>query len=297
MTKKMLQGDQIWAQIPEGYMRVYADLLAHQKVYMVRNFKVKEALKMFRLIDNRFALEFTPAAVVEEIDTANNIPRYKFNFISANQIPDNLQNRDLLWDIVGYVLEYKKPNGARANSLGKQLRLQIEKYGKLMTVMDQIYVECGDKPLVLTITSVFAKVFDGKINESELVVTRPIYSDLNDLANSVEVTLEALNTAILDVQNKENVSEFVGGGNESSQLSFESCVTEQQSSSLKATAIAATSTTNCTAELPSVVTPPTPEVSTDSNLADISYNSDYWYKHNENFYWVVGKNTSFWYRQ
>ncbi|CAN0861386.1 hypothetical protein LINGRAHAP2_LOCUS8193 [Linum grandiflorum] len=262
MTKKMLQGDQIWAQIPEGYMRVYADLLAHQKVYMVRNFKVKEALKMFRLIDNRFALEFTPAAVVEEIDTANNIPRYKFNFISANQIPDNLQNRDLLWDIVGYVLEYKKPNGARANSLGKQLRLQIE-----------------------------------KINESELVVTRPIYSDLNDLANSVEVTLEALNTAILDVQNKENVSEFVGGGNESSQLSFESCVTEQQSSSLKATAIAATSTTNCTAELPSVVTPPTPEVSTDSNLADISYNSDYWYKHNENFYWVVGKNTSFWYRQ
>ncbi|CAN1221179.1 hypothetical protein LINGRAPRIM_LOCUS194 [Linum grandiflorum] len=97
-----------------------------------------------------------------------------------------------------------------------------------MTVMDQIYEECGDKPLVLTITSVFVRVFDGKlclstsgatqllpnlqihqvvefikrINESELVVTRPIYSDPSDLANSAEVTLEALNSAILDVQNK-----------------------------------------------------------------------------------------------
>ncbi|CAN0857810.1 hypothetical protein LINGRAHAP2_LOCUS6936 [Linum grandiflorum] len=27
--------------------------------------------------------------------------------------------------------------------------------------MDQIYAECGDKSLVLTITSVFARVFDG----------------------------------------------------------------------------------------------------------------------------------------
>ncbi|CAN0830762.1 hypothetical protein LINGRAHAP2_LOCUS1514 [Linum grandiflorum] len=329
------KGDQIWAIIPERYMRVYADLLAHQKVYMVRNFKVKEAPKRFRPIDNRFALEFTPATVVEEIDTANNIPRYKFNFITANQIPDNLENRALLWDTVGYVLEYKKPNGARANSIGKQLRLQIE-----------------------------------KINESKLAVTRPIYSDPSDLANSAEVTLEALNEAILDVQNKhkyfivkctikcikdgwrytgcqlcskkvedgvpdyiccnilrtetakrfriqmevadgtseanlvvldnlgqvllgttatslfelsdsdsrnppsvltkmvdtaievqvqEKVSESVGGGNESSQQSFDSCVTEQQSSSLKATAASATSTTFCTVELPSVVTPTTPK--------------------------------------
>ncbi|CAN0871679.1 hypothetical protein LINGRAHAP2_LOCUS9911, partial [Linum grandiflorum] len=232
------------------------------------------------------------------------------------------------------------------------------------------------------------------INESELAVTRPIYSDPSDLANSAEVTLEALNSAILDVQNKhkyfivkctikcikdgwcytgcqlcskkvedgvpdyiccnilrtetakrfriqmevadgtskanlvvldnlgqvllgttatslfelsdsdsrnppsvltkmvdtaievqvqvneyniqtvrheftvtkiiaspslEKVSESVGGGNESSQQSFDSCVTEQQSSSLKATAASATSTTFCTVELPSVVTPTTPK--------------------------------------
>ncbi|CAN0880687.1 hypothetical protein LINGRAHAP2_LOCUS13794 [Linum grandiflorum] len=80
----------------------------------------------------------------------------------------------------------------------------------------------------------------------------------SDSRNPPSVLTKMVDTAI-EVQVQEKVPESIGGGNESSQQSFESCVTEQQSSSLKATAAAATSTINCTAELPSVVTPPTPK--------------------------------------
>ncbi|CAN0917382.1 hypothetical protein LINGRAHAP2_LOCUS30259 [Linum grandiflorum] len=82
----------------------------------------------------------------------------------------------------------------------------------------------------------------------------------NGLTKMVDTTIEV----------QKNLPESVGGGNESSQQSIESCVIEKQSSNLKATAAAATSTTNSIAELLSIVTPPSPKASTDSNMTDIS---------------------------
>ncbi|CAN0903765.1 hypothetical protein LINGRAHAP2_LOCUS22728 [Linum grandiflorum] len=161
------KGNKIWAQIPQRYMGVFADILGDQKVYILQNFKLINAPKTFCPCDNQWAIEFTPTTVVEEVETTTSIPQYKFNFIPAIELPKSITKRDVLWDTIGYVEEYKKPDNARPHSIHKLIHLRVD-----------------------------------KADEDKLPITRPIYSDPSDVAMSSLVTLDALNEAIRDDANK-----------------------------------------------------------------------------------------------
>ncbi|CAN0925900.1 hypothetical protein LINGRAHAP2_LOCUS35012 [Linum grandiflorum] len=84
------KGSDIWVKVPLHLMPTFEHLFEEQKVYIIRDFRVKFAPQEYRPIANQFTIE-------EETEDLPAIPKHNFTFIDESEISKNLGKRALIY--------------------------------------------------------------------------------------------------------------------------------------------------------------------------------------------------------
>ncbi|CAN0916125.1 hypothetical protein LINGRAHAP2_LOCUS29543, partial [Linum grandiflorum] len=170
------KGNDIWAKVPLNLMANFENLLQEQKVYTIHDFRVKNAPRDYQPIANRYAIELTAFTIVTEIEDIPAILKYNFTFIKDGEIPRKLEKRVLLSGNISYII-YQYFSGVEENVFST-------------TGATKIYVN----PAIPQIAEFQSDNVQG--------VAAPISTDPSDITHNPTVTLDELNVAITNQDNK-----------------------------------------------------------------------------------------------
>ncbi|CAL1370137.1 unnamed protein product [Linum trigynum] len=143
------EGSDIWAMIPPFPIPKFETTLKEQEVYEIRHFKVALTKNTFRPVPNRLMLEFDSATLVQHLKVVQAYcpTNVVGQLVQHSAVTSKISATKRWKDITLKLIE------------GEMVRVTL--WGSIGNQVDDIVSHSEDRPVILTVTSVFVDEYKG----------------------------------------------------------------------------------------------------------------------------------------
>ncbi|CAL1407867.1 unnamed protein product [Linum trigynum] len=172
------KGDAVWIQVPKSCMDRFDQRVEEQNTYRIANFKVVAETKGYRPVPNGLFVELESTSTIEP--TPDHVPPFPtqcFRFLKHEDMFPNRDQRTILLDVVGQLLEFSKTKSSTSinrNSKRKEIKIMLPEgipvkvvlWGRLGLQLEQIIDAATNPKIILIISSVMVSEFNGELKLS-----------------------------------------------------------------------------------------------------------------------------------
>ncbi|KAF5195913.1 hypothetical protein FRX31_014500, partial [Thalictrum thalictroides] len=162
-------GDQIHATVPNELRETYEEQLPEGQIVEINKFNYMKNTNEYRPVPHQYKIKFKAATEITPINDDAKIPRHKFNYIDFVDVPNKFEDRSLLIDVIGTLLEVKKITQTVRGKLYRVIELQNSR-GESLTVT--LWGELADQITSTTVPQggtnviILTSTYTNKINDN-----------------------------------------------------------------------------------------------------------------------------------
>ncbi|CAL1414212.1 unnamed protein product [Linum trigynum] len=164
------KGNDIWVHIPPLLQEKFKRLLKEQHVYIIKNCELNPTESGYRPIANPYIMSFSRKTTVQHVSEVPSIPKFKFTFMKASDMPDKFGDTTILEDVVGQLVQHSDPistSNITRKTIRKELQVKLLEgdvvkvvvWGRLVDAVEKIITDLQNQPITLVITAVIVNTF------------------------------------------------------------------------------------------------------------------------------------------